>query len=133
MAGWCGAPVRAEDGGRDGRRDHHRERIGGLIRRRGLDLHADQLEPLIREVMSDYDRCDLYAIRACHIEDQLRGAHEELQGLDDLALQEADAPQVMALENRLRQGQIELTQAELGLAMVEWRLKRLREGNTRAV
>ena len=27
-----------------------------LIRRRGLDVRADQLEPLIREVMSDYDR-----------------------------------------------------------------------------
>src|SRR5699024_12371972 len=27
-----------------------------LIRRRGLNVHADQLEPLIREVMSDYDR-----------------------------------------------------------------------------
>jgi pilus assembly protein CpaF len=27
-----------------------------LIRRRGLDVHADQLEPLILEVMSDYDR-----------------------------------------------------------------------------
>ncbi len=27
-----------------------------LIRRRGLDVHADQLEPLIREVMTDYDR-----------------------------------------------------------------------------
>lgn len=26
-----------------------------LIRRRGLDVRADQLEPLIREVMSDYD------------------------------------------------------------------------------
>lgn len=27
-----------------------------LIRRRGLDVHADQLEPFIREVISDYDR-----------------------------------------------------------------------------
>src|SRR5699024_3142360 len=27
-----------------------------LIRRRGLDVRADQLEPLIREVISDYDR-----------------------------------------------------------------------------
>ncbi|TDP75540.1 pilus assembly protein CpaF [Brachybacterium sp. AG952] len=27
-----------------------------LIRRRGLDVHADQLEPLIREVLADYDR-----------------------------------------------------------------------------
>ena len=27
-----------------------------LIRRRGLDVHADQLEPLIREVVTDYDR-----------------------------------------------------------------------------
>ncbi|MGO2557225.1 hypothetical protein [Brachybacterium sp.] len=27
-----------------------------LIRRRGLDARADQLEPLIREVMGDYDR-----------------------------------------------------------------------------
>ena len=27
-----------------------------LIRRRGLDVHADQLEPLIREVVADYDR-----------------------------------------------------------------------------
>src|SRR5699024_3394159 len=27
-----------------------------LIRRRGLDVRTDQLEPLIREVMSDYDR-----------------------------------------------------------------------------
>lgn len=27
-----------------------------LIRRRGLDVHADQLEPFIREVVSDYDR-----------------------------------------------------------------------------
>lgn len=26
-----------------------------LIRRRGLDVHADQLEPLIREVVTDYD------------------------------------------------------------------------------
>ena len=27
-----------------------------LIRRRGLDVHADQLEPLIREVVADYER-----------------------------------------------------------------------------
>ena len=27
-----------------------------LIRRRGLDVRADQLEPLIREVVADYDR-----------------------------------------------------------------------------
>ena len=27
-----------------------------LIRRRGLDMHADQLEPLIREVVADYER-----------------------------------------------------------------------------
>lgn len=27
-----------------------------LIRRRGLDVHGDQLEPLIREVAADYDR-----------------------------------------------------------------------------
>ncbi|MGO2605995.1 MAG: CpaF family protein, partial [Brachybacterium tyrofermentans] len=27
-----------------------------LIRRRGLDAQADQLEPLIREVVADYDR-----------------------------------------------------------------------------
>lgn len=27
-----------------------------LIRRRGLDVHADQLEPFIREVVADYDR-----------------------------------------------------------------------------
>ena len=27
-----------------------------LIRRRGLDVRGDQLEPLIREVAADYDR-----------------------------------------------------------------------------
>ncbi|WP_205683624.1 hypothetical protein [Brevibacterium aurantiacum] len=58
--------------------------------------------------------------------DQLRGAREELSDLGELALQEADTPQVIALEDRIREGDHELTQAELGLALAEQRLEALR-------
>lgn len=71
-------------------------------------------------------------IRSTHFEDQLRAAREELNELGELALQEADAPQVVDLEYRIREGGHELTQAELGLALADQRLERLRAGVSRA-
>ncbi|MFP3397658.1 hypothetical protein SB749_15110 [Brevibacterium sp. SIMBA_078] len=70
-------------------------------------------------------------IRNKHFEDQLRAAREDLHELGELAGREADAPQVIDLHNRIREGEHDLTQAELGLALAERRLERLRVGASR--
>lgn len=89
-----------------------------LESRTGLD-HRARLRWAINQVSR-------LQIRSTHFEDQLRAAREELNELGELALQEADAPQVVALEDRIREGEHELTQAELGLALAERRLEDLR-------
>ncbi|MGI8307184.1 hypothetical protein [Saccharopolyspora hattusasensis] len=71
------------------------------------------------------DQVSRQSIRACHFEDQLRGARDELDALGELAAQEADAPQVVALLDRIRSGH-DLTQAEMALAMAEHRLGQVR-------
>ncbi|MEU6261716.1 hypothetical protein [Saccharopolyspora shandongensis] len=43
-----------------------------------------------------------------------------------MAAQEADAPQVVALLDRIRSGEHDLTQAEMALAMAEHRLEQVR-------
>lgn len=72
------------------------------------------------------DRRSAQSIRYAHLEDQLGAAHEEMQALGELALQEADAPQVTALEDRIREGEHELVQAEVALAMAESHLQDLK-------
>lgn len=76
------------------------------------------------------DRRSAQSIRYAHLEDQLGAAHEEMQALGELALQEADAPQVMALEDRIREGEHELVQAEVALAMAEEHLQDLKADRT---
>ncbi|SMX99700.1 hypothetical protein BLIN101_03397 [Brevibacterium linens] len=72
------------------------------------------------------DQVSRLQIRSGHFEDQLRAAREELHELGELADREADAPQVVDLHDRIREGEHELTQAELGLALAERRLEDLR-------
>ncbi|MBY6383642.1 hypothetical protein HG717_06905 [Rhodococcus erythropolis] len=71
------------------------------------------------------DQVERLAIRATHLEDQHRGARAELEDLGELALQEADAEPVIALHERIRNGEWELQQADIALALAEQRLERL--------
>lgn len=71
------------------------------------------------------DRVARLEIRATHLEDQLRGALEELDALGELALQEADALPVIRLRDRIHEGEYDLSQATTGLAYAEQRLERL--------
>lgn len=73
------------------------------------------------------DRVQRLEIRSSHLEDQLRAAREELSGLGELALQEADAPPVTRLHERIHEGEHALSQATTGLAYAEHRLEQLRE------
>src|SRR5690606_41674170 len=72
------------------------------------------------------DRYRAQSIRYVHLEDQLGAAHEEMQALGDLALQETDAPQVIVLDGRIHEGEHELVQAEVALAMAEEHLQDLK-------
>lgn len=67
-------------------------------------------------------------IRTSHIEDQIRAAVEELRELGELASQEADAPQVIDLHDRIREGEYNLIRAERSLSMAEEPIKRLGPG-----
>lgn len=78
------------------------------------------------------ERVSRLQIRTSHIEDQLRAAVEEFGELGELASQEADAPQVVDLQERIREGEYNLIQAERGLAMAEELIKRLGPGASRA-
>ncbi len=51
------------------------------------------------------DRVARLEIRATHLEDELRGALEELGVLGRFALQEADAPPVVRLHDRIHEGE----------------------------
>lgn len=72
------------------------------------------------------DRVDRLRIRLDHVEDQLRGARDEWASLGELVSQEPDAPQVYRLQDRIRDGEHDLSQAEVGLAMAEQRLDELK-------
>lgn len=78
------------------------------------------------------DQVSRLQIRSTHFEDQLRAAREELNKFGKLANREADAPQVVDPHDRVRAGEHELAQAELGLALAEGRLENLRVGASRA-
>ena len=69
------------------------------------------------------DRVARLEIRATHLEDQLRGALEELKDFGELALQEVDAPPVVRLHDRIHEGEYNLSQATTGLAYAEQRLE----------
>jgi len=71
-------------------------------------------------------------IRTSHIEDQLRAAVEELRELGELASQEADAPQVIDLHDRIREGEYNLIREERSLSMAEELIKKLGSGASRA-
>lgn len=72
------------------------------------------------------DQISRLQTRSTHFEDQLRAAREELHELGGLADREAVVRQVVDLHDRIREGEHELTQAELGLALAERRLDGLR-------
>jgi len=73
------------------------------------------------------ERVQCLSIRAAHLEDQLRAAHEELQQLGELALQEADAVPMILLHDRIQDGEHALSQTSTGLAYAELRLEQLHE------
>lgn len=73
------------------------------------------------------DRVDKLEIKAAHVDDQLRAARDELNGLGELAEQEADALPVLRLHDRIHEGEYDLSQVTSGLAYAEQRLERLQE------
>lgn len=72
-------------------------------------------------------RLERLEIKVAHVEDQLRAARDELNGLGHLAEQEADALPVLRLHDRIHDGEYELSQATAGLAYAGQRLERLQE------
>lgn len=74
------------------------------------------------------DRVARVRVLATHWEDQYRGAQAELDDLGELALQEADALQVLALHGRIHDSEREKIQADIALAYAELRLSQLQVG-----
>ncbi|QWF85925.1 helix-turn-helix domain-containing protein [Amycolatopsis sp. CA-230715] len=66
-------------------------------------------------------------MRSTHVEEQLRGAWDELRGLGDLAEQESDARQVREIHDRIRDGEYAVNQTDIALGLAERQLERLRE------
>lgn len=66
-------------------------------------------------------------MKATHIEDQLHGAQEEISSLGVLAIREAEMPPVQRLKQRVRQGEHEIAQIDVALAMAQQRLEELQE------
>lgn len=76
------------------------------------------------------DRVDRLRILSLHCEDQHRGACAELEDLGELALQEADAPQVLALHDRIHESEQAMVQADTALTYAELQQGQLeREGH----
>lgn len=71
-------------------------------------------------------------MRSVHIEDQLRGAQQELEDLGELAVREADMPPVQRLHARIDDGEQQLSQTDLALATAEQRLQDLQHAAGRA-
>lgn len=104
----------------------------------GLPADADQaelrawiesrtsLDPQSRIAWCE-DRISRLRIRSAHLEEQLQGAYAEARELGILMEREADALPVVRLNERTHNGEYELNQAELALAMAEQRLDQLRE------
>jgi hypothetical protein len=72
------------------------------------------------------DRVARLRVLAAHHQEQLEGALQELDDLGELALQEADAPPVERLHDRIQAGERDAAQADAFLAMAEQRLDGLR-------
>jgi hypothetical protein len=62
------------------------------------------------------DRTSRLRVLSTHHEEQLQGAYAELRELGELAEQEADAPPVQVLHERIRDGEYAMNQADLALA-----------------
>ncbi|WP_219152411.1 hypothetical protein [Amycolatopsis sp. TNS106] len=73
------------------------------------------------------DKVSSLRVLSAHVDEQLQAAYDQLRDLGELAVQEADAPQVQVLQARIRNGEYELSQADLALALAEQQYEGLRE------